>query len=183
MYMSRSIVTTTSFDYVELGSCNILASNVSLFCGPSRTRLGAAGSGSACGLERLATGVLIAAYTLIDGQGARAGSTPHAYAGWLFLLTSIPIIALAMKTLRKDFRSLLAGHWKMGVPFGVLSAFAYWVIVWAMSVAPMALVAAARETSILFAAVVSWGVLGEKLRPLRWAGVVVTVVGLLLAKF
>ena len=88
-----------------------------------------------------------------------------------------------MKTLRKDFRSLLAGHWKTGVPVGVLSAIAYWVIVWAMSVAPMALVAAARETSILFAAVVSWGVLGEKLRPLRWAGVVVTVVGLLLAKF
>ena len=139
--------------------------------------------GSRAILFSLATGVLIAAYTLIDGQGARAGSTPHAYAGWLFLLISIPIIALAMKTLRKDFRSLLAGHWKTGVPFGVLSAFAYWVIVWAMSVAPMALVAAARETSILFAAVVSWGVLGEKLRPLRWAGVVVTVVGLLLAKF
>lgn len=139
--------------------------------------------GSRAILFSLATGVLIAAYTMIDGQGARAGSTPHAYAGWLFVLTPIPVIALAMKILRKDFRSLLAGHWKTGVPVGVLSAIAYWVIVWAMTVAPMALVAATRETSILFAAVVSWGVLGEKLRPMRWAGVVVTVVGLLLAKF
>ena len=139
--------------------------------------------GSRAILFSLATGVLVAAYTMIDGQGARAGSTPHAYAGWLFVLMSIPIIGLAKTRLRKDFRSLIAGHWKTGVPVGVLSAIAYWVIVWAMTVAPMALVAGARETSILFAAIVSWGVLGETLRPLRWAGVVVTLVGLLLAKF
>jgi drug/metabolite transporter (DMT)-like permease len=47
----------------------------------------------------------------------------------------------------------------------------------------MALVAAARETSILFAALVSWGALGEKLRPMRWLGATVTVIGLVLAKF
>ncbi len=72
---------------------------------------------------------------------------------------------------------------KEGVPIGVVSALAYWVVVWAMTVAPMALVAAARETSILFAALTSWGVPGEKVRPLYWAGVVIIVVGLLLAKF
>jgi len=134
-------------------------------------------------LFSLATGVLIAAYTMIDGQGARAGSTPHAYAGWLFVLIAIPIILLAKRRLDKNVKSLFAGHWQKGVPIGVLSALAYWVIVWAMTVAPMALVAAARETSILFAALTSWGVLGEKIRPLRWAGVVIAVVGLLLAKF
>jgi drug/metabolite transporter (DMT)-like permease len=139
--------------------------------------------GSRAILFSLATGVLIAAYTMIDGQGARAGSTPHAYAGWLFVLSSIPIVTLAKKRLGKSTRSLLAGHWKKGVPIGVLSALAYWVIVWAMTVAPMALVAAARETSILFAALVSWGVLGEKLRLMRWVGAALTVIGLVLAKF
>ena len=134
-------------------------------------------------LLSLATGVLIAAYTMIDGQGARAGSTPHAYAGWLFILTAVPVIMLAKARLHKNVRSLLAGHWQRGVPIGILSALAYWVIVWAMTVAPMALVAAARETSILFAALTSWGVLGEKIRPLRWAGVMLTVLGLLVAKF
>lgn len=134
-------------------------------------------------LYSLATGVFIAAYTMIDGQGARSGSSPHAYAGWLFLLIGIPIIGLAKKKLNKSVKSLLAGHWQKGVPIGVLSAIAYWVIVWAMSVAPMALVAAARETSILFAALVSWGVLGEKVRPMRWAGAALTVAGLVLAKF
>lgn len=133
-------------------------------------------------LHSLATGVLIAAYTMIDGQGGRAGSTPHAYAGWLFILTAVPIIVLSKKRLDKNLKSLLAGHWQRGVPIGVLSALTYWVIVWAMTVAPMALVAATRETSILFAAIVSWGVLGENVRPLRWAGVVVTVIGLVLAK-
>jgi len=134
-------------------------------------------------LFSLATGVLIAAYTIIDGQGARSGSSPHAYAGWLFILIAIPIIMLARWKLQKaSVKSLLAGHWQRGVPVGVLSALAYWVIVWAMSVAPMALVAAARETSILFGALVSWGVLGEKLRLLRWVGIVVTLAGLVLAK-
>ncbi len=134
-------------------------------------------------LLSLATGVLIAAYTMIDGQGARAGSTPHAYAGWLFFLNGIPVILLAKRRLDKNVKSLFIDHWQKGVPIGVLSALAYWVIVWAMTVAPIALVASVRETSILFAALTSWGVLGEKVRPLRWAGVVITVVGLVLAKF
>ena len=134
-------------------------------------------------LLSLATGVLIAAYTMIDGQGARAGADPHAYVVWLLALTAFPIIVLSKKKLNKNLKSLLAGHWQKGIPIGVLSALAYWVIVWAMTVAPMALVAATRETSILFAALVSWGVLGEKVRPLRWAGVIVTLLGLILAKF
>ncbi len=134
-------------------------------------------------LLSLATGVLIAAYTMIDGLGARAGSNAHAYVGWLLVLIAIPIIVLSRKRLNKNMKSLLAGHWQKGIPIGVLSALAYWVIVWAMTVAPMALVAAARETSILFAALVSWGVLREKVRPLRWAGVIVILIGLVLAKF
>jgi drug/metabolite transporter (DMT)-like permease len=134
-------------------------------------------------LLSLATGVLIAAYTMIDGLGARAGSNAHAYVGWLLVLIAIPIIVLSRKKLNKNMKSLLAGHWQKGVPIGVLSALAYWVIVWAMTIAPVALVAAARETSILFAALVSWGVLREKVRPLRWAGVIVILIGLVLAKF
>ncbi len=134
-------------------------------------------------LLSLATGVLIATYTMIDGQRARAGSTPHAYAGWLFFLNGIPVILLAKRRLDKNVKSLFIDHWQKGVPIGVLSALAYWVIVWAMTVAPIALVASVRETSILFAALTSWGVLGEKVRPLRWAGVVITLVGLVLAKF
>jgi drug/metabolite transporter (DMT)-like permease len=134
-------------------------------------------------LLSLATGVLIAGYTMIDGQGARAGSNPHAYVAWLLALLAFPIIVLSKRRLNKNLKSLLADHWQKGVPIGVLSALAYWVVVWAMTVAPMALVAAARETSILFAALVSWGVLREKVRPLRWAGVIVTVFGLVLTKF
>jgi drug/metabolite transporter (DMT)-like permease len=133
-------------------------------------------------LLSLATGILVAAYTIIDGQGARSGSTPHVYAGWLFILIAIPIVAMARKKLDKNVAALLAGHWRKGVPVGVLSTLAYWVIVWAMSVAPMALVAAARETGILFAALVSRGVLGENLQLLRWVGVVLTAVGLVLTK-
>jgi drug/metabolite transporter (DMT)-like permease len=51
-----------------------------------------------------------------------------------------------------------------------------------MTVAPAALVAAVRETSILFAALIGWGMLGEKITRLRWLGVALTVVGLVVAR-
>ncbi len=95
MYMSRSAVTTTTFEFVE----HILQAMRVGSCGSSRSRFGACGS-RACRLE-----------CVVKGLGRQA------------------------------------------------------------------------LTSILFAAMTSWGVLGEKVRPLRWVGVVVTVVGLVLAKF
>jgi drug/metabolite transporter (DMT)-like permease len=52
-----------------------------------------------------------------------------------------------------------------------------------MTVAPAALVAATRETSILFAAFLGWVFLGEKIPPLRALGIVITLAGLVLAKF
>ena len=130
----------------------------------------------------LGTGVLIAAYTMIDGEGARSGSGPHVYAAWLFILTGGALIALAMQQRKLVFSSLQFRPAVTGILAGLLSVISYWIILWAMTVAPTALVAATRETSILFAALLGWGFLGEKIRPLRWVGIVITLIGLILAK-
>ena len=67
--------------------------------------------------------------------------------------------------------------WLKGVTAGVLSAAAYWVVVWAMSVAPMGLVAAVRESSVVFAALLGAFLLRERV---RWVAVVLVLAGIVL---
>jgi drug/metabolite transporter (DMT)-like permease len=65
---------------------------------------------------------------------------------------------------------------------GGLSAGAYAISVWAMTQAPVALVASLRETSVLFATLIGARLLNEKLTPRRWAGVAAVVIGVIALK-
>ena len=130
----------------------------------------------------LVTGVLIATYTLIDAAGARSGESPHAYAAWLFILTSLALIALAVYRVGPKALPRIRERAVSAAAAGVISVAAYWIVLWAMTVAPAALVAATRETSILFAALIGWGFMQEKITPMRWVGIVLTLTGLILAK-
>ena len=133
-------------------------------------------------LLSLATGVTIAIYTLIDAAGARSGPSPHTYSVWLFVLSASALLLVTWYLRRSATITLLKPHLRRGVGAGIMSAIAYMVVLWAMTVAPAALVAAVRETSILFAALIGWGFLGENLSRLRWFGVVLIVVGLVVAR-
>jgi drug/metabolite transporter (DMT)-like permease len=133
-------------------------------------------------LLSLATGVAIACYTLIDAAGARAGPSPHTYSAWLFVFTAIALLAVTGFIHRTATLTLIKPRLSRGISVGILSAIAYAIVLWAMTVAPAALVAAVRETSILFAALIGWGMLGEKITRLRWLGVALTVVGLVVAR-
>ncbi len=130
----------------------------------------------------LATGVAIALYTLIDAAGARAGSSPHTYSAWLFVLSAIALLAVTGFVHGTATCKLLRPHLRHGIAIGILSAVAYSIVLWAMTVAPAALVAAVRETSILFAALIGWRFLGERITRLRWLGVALTAVGLVVAR-
>jgi drug/metabolite transporter (DMT)-like permease len=133
-------------------------------------------------LLSLATGVAIGLYTLIDAAGARAGSSPHTYSAWLFVLTAIALLAVTGFVHGTATCKLLRPHLRHGIAVGILSAVAYSIVLWAMTVAPAALVAAVRETSILFAALIGWRFLGERITRLRWLGVALTAVGLVVAR-
>jgi drug/metabolite transporter (DMT)-like permease len=130
----------------------------------------------------LATGVAIAVYTMIDAAGARSGPTPHTYTVWLFVLAAIAQLVVSRIVHGKATLALLKPRLRRGVAVGFLSAVAYAIVLWAMTVAPAALVAAVRETSILFAALIGWGLLGEKITRLRWIGVILTLLGLVLVR-
>ncbi|RMD47033.1 MAG: peptide ABC transporter permease [Alphaproteobacteria bacterium] len=104
-----------------------------------------------------------AAYTLADGQGARLAGSAGAYLAWLFMLSAVVFTPLAVRlggsaVLRPSRRALLGG---LGA--GAMSVAAYWIAVWAMTRAPIALVAALRETSILFAMLIGVLAFGERL--------------------
>lgn len=130
----------------------------------------------------IATGVAIASYTMIDAAGARTGVTPHVYAAWLFVLSAIVQLIVSACVHRQHTLALLKPRLHRGVAIGILSAIAYTVVLWAMTRAPAALVSAVRETSILFAAVIGWVYLGERITGLRWLGVMLTVAGLVVVK-
>lgn len=122
--------------------------------------LGARGRGRATGLA-LATACVIAAYTLVDGAGVRRSGAPGAYTLWIFLITGLAAWPLAA---RRRLPALLA-HARaqpLMAPLGGLASLAsYGIALWAMTRAPVAAVAALRETSILFATAIAAFVLRE----------------------
>ncbi|RMX04905.1 EamA family transporter [Corticibacter populi] len=114
----------------------------------------------------LLTSVFIAGYTLVDGLGARRNADAHGYVVWLFVFDGL--VMLAVLLLRRGPRALgaLLPFWRSGLCGGAMSLGSYWVAIWAMTVAPIALVAALRETSVLFALGISAVMLREP--PSRW---------------
>ena len=102
----------------------------------------------------LGSAIATAGYTLSDGLGARISENATSYISWLFILT-VPIFiptAIALKGI--SVINIPMKTWKIGLAAGLFSFFSYWVAIWAMTKAPIPLVAALRETSILFAVLI-----------------------------
>lgn len=127
----------------------------------------------------LATSVFIASYTLSDGSGARLASTASSYAVWLFLADGAWSLVLCIIVRGWKALPVLAGDWKTGAYTGILSGAAYWIVMWAMTKAPIASVASLRETSILFALLISMFALGEKMTAWRALAALSIVAGVI----
>ena len=126
-------------------------------------------------------GLSIASYTLCDGLGGRLSGDPLGYIVWLFLLDGsygIVVFGLRRRRLREDLgRGLLPS-----VCGGALSMLAYGLVIWAMSLAPMALVSAVRETSVVLAAAIGTWLLGEGLGGRRVASAALVALGIVALK-
>jgi drug/metabolite transporter (DMT)-like permease len=107
--------------------------------------------------------VVIAAYTIIDAQGARASGAPVAYTTWFFVLNGIVITGLALSQRGRQVPAYFRRHWARSLTGGACALSAYAIALWAMTKAPVALVAALRETSVIFAAVIAFVVFKEKM--------------------
>jgi uncharacterized membrane protein len=128
------------------------------------------------------TALFICAYTLSDGLGARASRNPHAYAALLFAIDT-PVTLLLVYAMRG--KAMLAGmreHMGKGLIGGALSLGSYWIAIWAMTVAPIPLVAALRETSVLFGVIIAAVLLGERITWARGLAALLIVTGAVLMR-
>ncbi len=109
----------------------------------------------------LASAVATASYSLVDGMGARIGGDATQFVAWMFAIDGV--IFAMLYFVRGGAMPRPLSNWGKGTLAGAASLGAYWIAVWAMTVAPIALVTALRETSILFAIVIGVFLFGERL--------------------
>lgn len=116
----------------------------------------------------LLTGLSISAYSIIDGTGARLAGNSHSYTAWMFFLDGfvVPLYAF-LKRPMLELRVSVIQVWKSGLCVAGLSTLGYWLIIWAFTQARIAPVAVLRETSVLFALLISVFLIGERYSRLR----------------
>jgi len=128
------------------------------------------------------TAVTVTAYSLVDGIGARLAGSGPAYALALFIGIAPVMTAYALARRGADMLPIMRRHWLTGLAGGTLQLVAYAIVLWAMTVAPIAVVAALRETSVLFGALIAVIILGEPLKPGRIVAACAIVAGLVLIR-
>jgi drug/metabolite transporter (DMT)-like permease len=125
----------------------------------------------------LANAAIIAVYTLVDGAGARASGNALAYVVWLSFLEGVVFLAWIRTRRGADAVSYIGAQWRRGMLGGFCSVAAYAIVLWAMTRAPVAAVAALRETSVLFAAIIGTVLLKEGFGVARLVGAASVVAG------
>jgi drug/metabolite transporter (DMT)-like permease len=125
----------------------------------------------------LVNAAVIAAYTLTDGMGVRRSGAPVAYAMWLFLLNAVPLVGWALVARRGQFAAYVQRYATAGLVGGLGNLGSYGLALWAMTGAPVAAVAALRETSILFGLAIAALALGERPGPARLAAAALIALG------
>jgi drug/metabolite transporter (DMT)-like permease len=143
---------------IALLSCALISL---VFEGRSRRQ-----ASSATGLALL-NAFLIAGYTMVDGVGARLSGNSVSYGLWLFTLIGVPWFLWAAVGQRHDGWAKLRSGIAIGIVCGACSLASYLVALWAMTRAPIATVAAVRETSIVFGTVLGAVVLREHVTWMR----------------
>ena len=130
----------------------------------------------------LFTAVTICAYSVVDGVGARLGGSANAYSVMLFVGIGPVMLIYALARRGHDVIAAMGRHWGIGLAGGGLQLGSYGIAIWAMTVAPIAIVAALRESSVLFGAVIAVVFLKEPLRAGRVAAALMIVAGLALIR-
>ena len=131
----------------------------------------------------LLTSLTITAYTLVDGVGARLAGSALQYTAWLFLLSGGAMALYGFVRVGRRLVGDFIANWQLAVAGAALSTAAYAIAIWAMTVAPIALVAALRETSVLFAALLSMVLLREPVLPARIAAACLVLAGVVLVRW
>jgi drug/metabolite transporter (DMT)-like permease len=127
----------------------------------------------------LLTGLAIASYTVVDGVGVMQ-SPLFAYTGWLFLLQGPPIAVIAAVRRGRRLPAAVRASAVPGLAGGLISITAYTIVLWAQTSGALAAIAALRETSIVFGALIGAIFLDERLGAKRAIAAAVVLAGVVL---
>ena len=130
----------------------------------------------------LLTALTICTYSIVDGIGARVSLNPQAYVLWLLVGNALLLVPYALWRDGRGVLPAMSRFWRRGLFGGALQVLAYGIALWAMTLAPIAIVATLRETSVLFGALIAVVVLKEPLRAVRIGAAVLIVCGLVLIR-
>ena len=111
----------------------------------------------------LGSALATAGYSIVDGLGARIAGDATLYVAWMFALDLIFLLPSSLIVFGRIKLPKTGRGWAPGMAAAIASYGAYWIVVWAMTQAPIALVTALRETSILFAVLIGWFFFHEKM--------------------
>jgi drug/metabolite transporter (DMT)-like permease len=131
----------------------------------------------------LLTGVTIAAYTLWDAHAVQSWAlAPVVLSGGTFAVEGLLLTPLALRSPRSrgDARSVLAKHWRGVIAVSVLSPLSYILILQAIQIAPVSIVAPAREVSVVLVGLAGWLLFKEPHPAQRLAGAAIVLVGVAL---
>ena len=131
-------------------------------------------------LRAASVGLCIAVYTLFDGVGARISGNVLGYTAMMGIFSGIPLMTVAFYMRGGETANFLRREWKTGIIGGVMMFTAYAIVIYALTLTKMAQVAALRETSVIFAAVIGTVLLKEPLGGKRILAATVVAGGIIL---
>lgn len=132
-------------------------------------------------LAALLTAAMIGTYTFLDGQGVRRAGGSLSYIAWNLWVTSVPFCGFVLLRRRARLSLILrSSDGLRGIAGGITATVGYGIVLWAMGQGAMASVAALRETSVVFAALIGTLVLGEAFGPRRIAAALGVALGVIL---
>jgi len=127
----------------------------------------------------LMNAAIIASYTLVDGAGVRLSASAAGYVAWGFLLQGIAFVAAVTLSRKRVALAYVRQNWQRGLGGGLCLISAYGIVLWAMTQAPVAAVAALRETSVIFAALLGSIFLKEPFGRQRLIGACAVALGVM----
>jgi drug/metabolite transporter (DMT)-like permease len=134
-------------------------------------------------LPALFNACVIVLYTLVDGIGIRLSGHALSYTGWVFFINGLVFILILAARDREATAVYFRQRWRRGLFGGICTFGSYGLALWAMTAAPIAMVAALRETSVIFALLIAAIFLKERITPMRYVSVLTVTAGALAIKF
>jgi drug/metabolite transporter (DMT)-like permease len=131
----------------------------------------------------LGSALMTAGYSIVDGLGARVAGDAALYVAWMFFLDALIFTPVCLALRGRGVLISNRRDWAIGAGAGAGSYAAYAIVVWAMTLAPIALVTALRETSILFAVLIGWLIMGDKMDRGKATAAALIVLGVALTRF